>query len=267
MTDVDSAKLLLKKWLAPFLTEQNIKDYSVELDSGSEKGDGYLGDIWGVKVQHENGNIDLVVKAAAKDDTARKVTVIDCIFKNEVTFYTKISSAMNSLQQEKQVSEPFKITKCYASSLVEKEEALVLENLKTKGFSLYERRKAFDKAHVILTLDNYAKYHALSFALRVQRPEMFKELASQLTDIMSLFYPNIMAGLKKYMRKCVEMLKRNGLTEEAKAAEKIAEEPEKVLYLNEKPPDEYTVITHGDCWSNNMMFKYDVIKLFTYFKK
>lgn len=248
----------IKKLLTPILPKFNISDYIININAGSAKGDGYAGDIYSVNVKHKNGDLDLIVKIAAKDETTRKDLHSDIIFRNEINLYTKIFPEMDLLQKEKRVSNPLEMTKCYNSSLIKYEEAIILENLKTKQYKHHPMKQAFDKAHVVLVLKQYAKFHALSFALRSQRSEIFKKITEYTTNVAPSMYPNFIDAIKLQMRKCAEMLKCNGLIKEGEAAEKLAEEAENILYLNEEP-NEYTTIVHGDCWCNNMMFKYDVV--------
>lgn len=249
-------EVLTKTLISPVLTELKISDYSLKINSGSSKGDGYLGDIFSVKVRHPGGDIDLIVKTAAKDANQRRITRTDVLFRNEINFYTLVFPEMDELQR--QVKNPLKLTRCYATSLTDGEETLVLQDLKIEGFRLCERRKPLDETHIILVLDYYAKLHALSFALRSQRPEVFKKLTNCVTNVMPLFFPNFMDGIKSRMRRNSQMLRERGLVEEANAAERIIGEAERTFFMNDESADEYSVITHGDCWSNNMLFKYDV---------
>lgn len=252
------AELFIEELLAPILPKLNITDHSLEVNSGSAKGDGYLGDIWNVKVHHSNGDIKLVVKTAEPDEHQREIIRIELLFESEINFYTTIFPAMDALQVEKQVEYPLKLTKCYGSSLTKGKEALILQDLKSEGYSLYDRKKPFDEAHLTLALKHYAKLHALSFALRSQRPEVFRQLTDSVINIMPLIYPNFIDSVRAQILKNAEMLKQRELIKEANAVEKVAKEVEKIYYMNEEPPDQYSVILHGDCWINNMLFKYDV---------
>lgn len=255
---MNRAETLTKILLPPVLNKLDISDYTIEIKSASTTGDGYIGDVFSVKVKHKNGDIDLIVKTAVRDENLRELIRTDTVFKNEVIYYTAIFPEMDSFQKKNQVKNPLEFTKCYTTSLKKGEETLVLQNLKAEGYSLCDRRNTFDAPHVALVLNYYAKLHALSFGLRSQRPEAFKKFENSLVNVFPLMYPNYIDGLKQVMRGNAEMLKRRGLTKESEAAEKITEEAEQILYLYNIPADESAVLLHGDCWGNNLLFKYDV---------
>lgn len=252
------AELLIKSLLPPVLNKLDITDYTIEINAGSATGDGYLGDIFSVKVKHNGGDTDLIVKTAPRDKQLRELLRADLVFRNEIVYYTEVFPEMDSLQKERQIQHPLEFTNYYTSSLKRGEETLVLQNLKTAGYRLCDRRKPFDAPHLVLVLNYYAKLHALSFALRSQRPEVFERLANSLLNVLPVIYPSYIDGIKQLMRRNANMLKRRGLGKESASAEKIANEAELILYLQNVPADESCVLLHGDCWSNNLLFKYDV---------
>lgn len=258
MAAVESAKLLVQNLLTPVLSGLNIKNYTLETDYGTTTGDGYASEIWKVKVQHQSEHMDFVVKSIGGGGVHGKMQHLDAAFKNEIRFFTKVFTEMDSLQRARKVKAPFESTKCYAASLKQGEEALVLEDLKAKGFQLYDRLKPFDEVHVILVLQHYAKFHALSLALHDQRPETFEKVTASMINVMAMVMPNFADTFKTQIRKNAKMFKQRGLTEESCVTEKIATDFEDIIYQFSECSDPYVVVTHGDCWCNNMMFKYDV---------
>lgn len=255
---LNDAEALTRKLLAPIVTKLNIGDYTLDINPGSAKGDGYLGDIWSVKVLHDNGALNLIVKAATTDEELRKITKTNMVFKNEINFYTIVFPEMDSFQNENGVRNPLKLTKLYASSLLEGEEMLIMEDLNANGYSLCDKREPLDKAHIILVLNHYAKLHALSLALRAQRPESFKKIAQNVANVMSALFPNYSESFIVQMKKNAQMLAQRGFSEEGTAADNLIEQLEKIIFMDDIPTDECTVVVHGDCWNNNIMFKYDV---------
>lgn len=255
---MNRAELITEKLLTPVLSELKIKNYTLEINSGSAKGDGYLGDIWSVKVHHPDGDLELIVKTATTNEIQREITGTDVIFKNEINLYTVIFPQLDSLQRDKQVKHPLEMTKCYGGSLTEPDEAMVLQNLRADGYVVRDKRNPFDEAHIELALNYYARLHALSFALCSQRPEVFKNLANCVENPLPIIFPNFVDAAKERMRWNAQMLRDKGLVEEAEAAERIIEDAENVFFINEGAVGEYRVFVHGDCWNNNMLFKYDV---------
>lgn len=255
---MNRADLITEKLLTPVLKQLKISDYTVEINSGSAKGDGFMGDIWCVKVHHSAGDLELIVKTATTNAIQREITGTDVIFKNEINFYTVIFPELDSLQKDKQVKHPLEMTKCYAGSLTAPDEALLMQNLRADGYVVRDKRNTFDEVHIDLLLNYYAKLHALSFALSSQQPQVFKSLANHVMNALPILFPNFLDAVKERMRWNAQMLRGKGLIVEAEAAERIIGEAENVFFINEGAVDEYTVFLHGDCWNNNMLFKYDV---------
>lgn len=245
--------------LSPTLTKLNIFNYTLDISCGKSKGDGYVSEIYRVKVKHGNGEIDLIVKSVIDNEDHRKLMHAEEVFKNEIAFYTTVFPVLDQFQRERRVSEPVEIAKCYATSLDERKEALVLEDLKAAGYLLCNRRKPLDEAHIALALRQYGKLHALSFGLRDQRPEDFKRISASLTDIFPLVFSEFIESFRPQILKNAEMLKERGLIAESELAKETAADLEHILLRCCEPDDPYTVVIHGDCWCNNMMFKSDVI--------
>lgn len=71
--------------------------------------------------------------------------------------------------------------KCYQTVDLDQNECTLLEDLKSRGFSLTNIPMTW-----VLIMFSYfwaLKYHAISFAINVQQPEEFKRLTANLTDI------------------------------------------------------------------------------------
>lgn len=258
MVAIESAKLLVQSLLTPVLSGLNIKKYTLEIDYGTTAGDGYASEIWKVKVLHQGKDIDLIVKSVGTGESHNAMLHLDSAFRNEINFCTKVFPAMDSLQRERKVKAPLELAKCYATSSKQGNEALVLENLKVKGFTMCDRLKPFDETHVTLVLQHYAKLHALSLALHDQRPETFEKVTASITNVLSVALPSFADSFKMQINRNAKMFRQRGLIEESRVAEKIATEFEDIIFEFSECSDRYVVVTHGDCWCNNMMFKYDV---------
>lgn len=148
--------------------------------------------------------------------------------------------------------------KCYNTIDVEPYESLMLEDLSVRGFQIVDRySEEISADHVSLIMRTLGKLHAISFALRDQQPEKFNHLTSELNEI----FMNIKSEMKvAYTKECE-------IIYDVLSAEEDADLLAKVKKLYEKNPvdiasdclipDEHAVISHGDAWQNNIMFKYD----------
>jgi hypothetical protein len=64
------------------------------------------------------------------------------------------------------------------------EEVLVMEDMREQGYILRDRRFGLDVSHCQLVLEELAKLHALSFAIRDQKPEQFNNLKNSISETL-----------------------------------------------------------------------------------
>lgn len=128
------------------------------------RGDGFLGEFFlaGIKNQNTNEEIRVAIKKAVKDPSKRAEFLIPWIYSNEVYFYSTIVPAFSRLQVQKSLREPFvEVAKFHYGTLVEFQEALVLEDLKVQGYDIIEKRALFDDEHTRLILKTYGKLRTI----------------------------------------------------------------------------------------------------------
>lgn len=152
--------------------------------------------------------------------------------------------------------------KCYRCVDIDPSECILLEDMGVRGFSIIDRyteETTFD--HVRLVLQSLAKFHAISFAVKDQQPDKFKELSSELKE---LFYRNDIPLMKEYYNKMIEDIYYIFSSEnDAELLSKLKKLREKdILDITRDCVDASlvgpgTIISHGDCWQNNTMFRYD----------
>lgn len=150
--------------------------------------------------------------------------------------------------------------KCYRTVDVEPSECVFLEDLSVKGFSIIDRfNEEVTAEHVQLIMQCLGKFHAISFALKDQQPDKFVELAAPLTEV---FIRSDDAFMRDYFSKQMDVVYKavdgdNHLTEKLKKL--FEKEPFDIALecLNLESTGGASVISHGDAWQNNTMFRYD----------
>lgn len=150
--------------------------------------------------------------------------------------------------------------KCYRTIDIDNNECLLLEDLCIRGFTTIDRRNTEITAeHVRIYLGVLAKFHAISFALKDQRPEKFNELSSNLSEVF-------ISKANNTLRMCLN--NQASIVFEAVNAEKNLLFKVKEFYENEAidtavdcidvdRSGSASVIAYGDAWQNNVMFRYD----------
>lgn len=258
------SKTQISSWLQPIASRKNLKNPIISITGSSEKGDGYLGDITFVKVQEESGKtFGFVVKSGKNNTTLRQQFPIRNSFLNEIFIYKKLFPEYLDFQKEKNVECVFdNLAKCYETRIDEKMEVVVLENMKDAGYFLWDRNVGMNREHVVEILKNYGKLHAISFALKDQKPELFCDLVSHLKDIFVEVFQNLKNTEKGIFKDVTDLAKTKGFDDIVEKA-MILDQQRSEIHLNPDTKNPYAVIVHGDCWNNNFMFKYKVKKQLT----
>lgn len=153
---------------------------------------------------------------------------------------------------------------CYGVVDREPDESLLLEDLKEAGFVMIDHRK--DRVtidHARLVFDALGKFHALSFALRDQQPDKFRDLAERIPEI--LLRLNNSDALRGYFD-WLKGLVYSAIDEsESSTLVKIKEKIDDSLFevgaamVDGAAAEPYAVICHGDCWINNILFHFDEV--------
>lgn len=250
----------LDLWVADFAKKRKISKYQLVCTGNTSKGDGYLGVVTFVNVQAADGELyHLVIKSAKKSEELRKQTPIQEVFLREMFIYSKVFPAFQELQLEHAVNTPFEnFAKCYTICRETRREALILQNLKTLNYEVHDRKKPQNLDHALVVFKGYGKFHAMSLVLKKQKPKLYEELTRGMSDLMAQFLvqAHMVAGFSQDILQALEMVRKNDEKSYRKLELLQLDDVEKYLYKVEKPDDGLSVILHGDCWNNNMMFTY-----------
>jgi hypothetical protein len=182
----------IRFWLKCVLTEENLDDFSLDILGNTGKGDGYAGDIVFVRltstIAHCSKEYNLVLKCSKRSEAFRKSMPIKEAFTNEIYVYDKVFPAFTQFQRKHGIENPFdSVPKYYGKFVDENTEVLIFENLKIFGYSLWNKKNPLTRKHINMVVEEYGKFHAISFAMQDQQPDKFQELSSELQDIFKQF--------------------------------------------------------------------------------
>lgn len=166
------------------------------------------------------------------------------------------------LQQEQELQKFSSIPRCYLTILTDDDEALVLENLKSSGFKLYDRTKVMSLNHINLVLGVLGQWHALSFALQKMKPFEFEQLTSNWKCPVTKIFVNSHVGrwMNMAQKHLIGLMQKVGEEKLLRSYQQKTENKLATDILDEilSKDIQQVVVTHGDCWNNNLMFKYQV---------
>lgn len=115
--------------------------------------------------------------------------------------------------------------------------------------------------HVNLVMQSLAKFHAISFALKDQHPERFEELTSVLkVPVISRESTSQRELLKKQSSVLINAVSDDKDADLLAAVRKLFEREAADIAIDCLDLEKIgpaSVISHGDAWQNNFMFRYD----------
>lgn len=267
----ESCKKLVCKAIENNLGSENV---SCEIIQASAKGDNYVGVIYRVKVKkltsldekNKNNTFSMIIKLPPENEARREQFSIPIFFEREILLYTDVLPLFINFQKQKGINPMengfHEIPMCYGVVETEREEALIFEDLNSSGYEMFDRHKNLNYEHAELAMKILGKFHAISFAMKDQDFSKFK----RFTEMKDLFTSK--SNDEAFCEFMNMITKRSWDTLDK---EKDSKYIEKINYLTNKPiidlliecvdpkdAEPYAIITHGDCWNNNMMYKNEV---------
>lgn len=145
---------------------------------------------------------------------------------------------------------------------MELDECLLLEDMKIREFRPIDRQKEeVTVHHVRLYLRALAKFHAISFAMKDQQPDKFRQFTSHLGDV---FFRRDNAPMRQYFRELAEYVSSLfSADEEARLLKKLEtlfEKDAMGVYVDSielEGTEPAAVVSYGDANLNNSLFRYD----------
>jgi Ecdysteroid kinase-like family len=191
-------------------------------------------------------------------------------FAREAEFYAKFCPMLMNFQRERGVSietDGFcAIAKCYKviADAELQNYAMILEDLQVDGYRICNKLGTIDFAHTTLCVRNLARFHALSFAIRDQQPDLLDEIR-KLKDI---FYERLIDNNSHFemaihgaLDRAIGALKPNEKFKIEKLL-KLKTEAMQTFQIcaSHERCEPFGVLAHGDCRNNNMMYRYREVR-------
>lgn len=242
---------------------------SIEITAASALGDNYLGILYRVSIKDLKGReLRVVIKLPPTSAARREQFFARPSFLRESEFYDKIYPMLRKFQEDKGIDVDkdgfHQAPSCYRSLTEDLLEGLFLEDLKVTGFEMFDRFKEVTAEHVYRLMEALGKLHALSFAIKDQKPELlapFKEMVDIFLQGSDSFKEQMNVWFESMKKKAADVAKESS-NEDLKAR---ISEALKLNFMEMVEPnvsglaaEPYAVICHGDCWNNNMMFRNEV---------
>lgn len=256
------------------IVEKNVegKDIVIVCSAGSNKGDNYLGIVYRIDVKDKNdANIKLsfVLKSAPQNEARREEFFAHAAFERESLFYEEVLPLYKKFQDEKGIDvekEGFNgVAHCYKALHEEPSEGLIFDNLKVKGYEMFDRHVDLTKDYVILTMKALGKLHALFYSLKDQKPELvqkFQDIDDLLINFCNDGDSSIRIMMETQKEMAIKLIKKSNNQDMVKRVlnilnNDIRKQLREAVRGDKAEP--YATLCHGDCWNNNIMYLTDEV--------
>uniref|UniRef100_A0A182P4I8 CHK domain-containing protein n=1 Tax=Anopheles epiroticus TaxID=199890 RepID=A0A182P4I8_9DIPT len=230
------------------------------------------------KANGETTTVPLMLKVMKGDELFRKQNLGHVLFPNEINIYTNVLPRFDTLLADAGMS--LRATKwcprTYLSTMGHYPEYselfetfLVMENVAPQGFRTGPRLD-LDEAHLTLMVEIIARYHACSYALRIQDPAALGQLVERIIPLNfiqdgKIFFQSYdvvfrlaAERLFAYVDAVPQELDSERFREHVHTLRtKYGPNQSRLMqkFLAQDPT--YSVILHGDYNRNNVLFRYD----------
>ncbi|KAK4309907.1 hypothetical protein Pmani_018488 [Petrolisthes manimaculis] len=232
----------------------------------TNKGDNYACFVTSVKAKYRQEGHDNIVTYIVKcnpcfnSDLFKHFSAF--LFNKEAKFYNELLPVLNkqllNIEQDK-----LRLATHLYSTLNECEEIIILKDLRPEGFKMFDRMKGMDIPHCSLVLKELGRLHAASVLLQNELSEPIDEkyefLQKDFNNFKSGTHNSQMESMfQGYFTNGADMAEKFGgydlvaswlRKNKPRVSELFSES------LESRPP--FQVVCHGDCWNNNLLFKYN----------
>ncbi|XP_013138372.1 PREDICTED: uncharacterized protein LOC106103224 [Papilio polytes] len=230
------------------------------------KGDSYLSEVRKIRIHGitrfgVDRNVQVILKTIPRNICRRLTFRSDEFFRNEIAFYTNVLPNLLLFQSEKNATEPFNNNvKLFLTHCDGLNDCICLEDVSVQGYGNIIRQQTIDLQHCIATIKTLAKFHALSFAMKDQRPEKFAKISNEISE--TYFDYKLWDWYKRFWdRICTIAI--DAIEKEypdsiyLKKIKSFAVKDTYFKMISAVRDKQHAVISHGDPWTNNFLYKYN----------
>ncbi|XP_034488272.1 uncharacterized protein LOC117792307 isoform X2 [Drosophila innubila] len=240
----------------------DLKVIEVKMSPASAKGDHYASVMFRGNITYTTSkgkfSKSLIVKTMPEEDGHKKEMLGDSkIFETEIGMYTKVLPKFEEILREAGDETRLYVPCLYHS--LKPRQVMIFEDLVPQGYSVIRDREA-TKEEMQVALKKLAKWQAVSFHLINEKPDYLEEFKHGLFDIPNFADdPFVTCGMSSFMSMLDKIPELSKYKPQFKKLENdYLDRLRDVMqeYRENRQPDGYYVLSHGDFHLRNMMFKH-----------
>ncbi|XP_053669419.1 uncharacterized protein LOC128719807 [Anopheles marshallii] len=277
---------LLQRLFVKFEPDLIIDSY--EEAHGSGRGDNYTAALFRIALKGHTEPAgsskklkwekSIICKRLPDCKIKREAFKSEALFRNEVVFYNTImpeyidfqrrqldavvgpAVGTNGKEPNSAVLDGNGIFQAIPQCYLARDDLLVLEDLRVRSFTMPDRQAGLGPKQLEAVLVELAQFHAVSLAYKQRHPTEFQKLINSLEE--GIFSQ----ANAEWYRKYYDVLTRNAIQ---MVRQTVPEKKEHLAKLEGflsncfghlvdlvNRQSELSVICHGDCWTNNILFRY-----------
>lgn len=248
---------ILENVVHEMMKTRNIEDYRIQIDGETSKTDGFIGDVIFFQVIHKDKKQHLVLKTGKTNDHVRNILDANTIYSREICMYTKVLPILEKFTKSKGMS----VIHSFIPRVVfSHEESLVMENLRIQNFHMWDKKKLMNMTDIKLLLENYGVWHGITMAFKHHNPEQFskcvhgwKDSRHRLNGVL-----NLTDTFRQEFSKVMKMLSDKGRDDLVQVYKDFENYIDDFVYRRNLKEEDMIIISHGDTWCNNYLFKFEV---------
>lgn len=256
---------------------ERFNSYNVRHEAGSKHGDGFMAAMFAVTLHGprrdasdativRDDSLDLICKLLPESKVRQEQFQMKLIFEREVHIYRTVLPMLREFQLANGLSEAdgfFAFPRCYAAVADEatNDYAIIMHNLRTSGYALWDKLTPMPVANARLLFEQLGRLHGVSLVLRAQRPELFAQIRA-LDDHMLVVLQAWRSMCDSSFNQAIRYLER---PEHKRIMQQARDNWQEMLtrLVSGEAAEPFSVMGHGDCWNNNMMFEGDKVGRWT----
>lgn len=273
----DGLPIYIVKHLQTIAKKEGFVDgYDVKHAAGSNVGDGFASTLLSVKLvgnrkkephsDPEPDELALMCKLQPSNAARNENFNLETLFKREVYMFAELLPALVVFQKSHQVPLDVAFTsfpKCYAAFHEDgsNESVIILEDVRPAGFEMWKKSVPTDYHSCRLVMEQIGRLHGLSFTLRDQQPDLFREFQELPNHYLNLVTsPGFASIINTSIENAMTIMDSS---EDVDFLEHLSKNSNEIFTngMDKELLGKYGVISHGDCWINNIMFSMDKVSI------
>ncbi|XP_041969642.1 uncharacterized protein LOC121726368 [Aricia agestis] len=241
------------------IKENNIKGKDATVSVIGQAGDNFGAAVRVISIKNEKEDFKIIVKVTSNVTRLLNETNILAVitFTNEITMYKEVLPMMTQLQKNVGIepSDMFPVPICYGASNETPHEIILLEDLRKEKYVMLDKFKPLPNDTIKLILRTVAQYHSLCFVLKEKCPEEYTGFCNKLMNMNAVETLLQYTQTFKTIGQQISQMFEDKLTANI-IVKTINEQIDKKFRMEKSEKgSKYLIIVHGDCWTNNFLFK------------